>query len=121
MRRLISTLLLTAASCVSAQPGQARPVTLACSDSVDMYAPGYKVVVDSRSMTVKIIKPNGLLAGQHAYQITSVNNASDGGYVVTASGRVLNSRIQVMVSSDEKWVAYTDALTDQLFATDYCQ
>lgn len=120
MQRVAILFLTTVAICISAGPGQARPVRLTCSDSVDLYASPYTVIVNSKSMTVQIIKPDGPLAGQHAYQISNVNTASDGGYVVTANGRVLNSKIQVMVSADEKWVAYTDALTNQLYATDNC-
>lgn len=120
MRGITKTFVLTFAACILSGAGQARPVTLTCSDSVDLYAHPYTVVVDSKNMTVQIIKATGPLAGRHSYPITQVNSASDGGYVVTANGRVLNSRIQVMVSADEKWVDYSDALTNQAFTMDYC-
>lgn len=120
MRRMIKSFLLTAAICIPAGAGQARPVTLTCSDSGDLYAQAYKVLVNSKSLTVQIIKSDGPLAGRNAFQITKVNKASDGGFVVTASGRVLNAEIQVMVSPNEKWVGYTDAFTNRLYATDYC-
>jgi hypothetical protein len=120
MRDLTRIILFAAVVGVLPASAQARPVRMSCSSSVDLYADPYSVIVDSKNMTVQIIKSEGPLSGRHAYQITGVNTASDNGYVVTADGRLFNSKIQVMVSNDEKWVSYSDALTNQAYSTDYC-
>lgn len=113
------TLLLIAMACMCAESGQARPVKLTCSSSVDLYAQPYTVVVDAKTLTVQIINAPGLLAGRRSYRVTQASSASDGGYVVAASGR-LHAQIQVMVSPDENWVEYMDAFTNRPFAVDYC-
>lgn len=111
--------LLIAAACVVGGTAQARPVTLTCTSSVDLYAQPYTVVVNAKALTVQISKSGGPLAGRRSYRITQADSASDGGYVVTASGS-LPPQIQIMVSPQEKWVEYLDAFTDRPYATDYC-
>jgi hypothetical protein len=118
MRRIRTFLLLAAAS-LSAGSTQAGPVTLTCSSSVNLYAQPYMVVRDSKAMTVHVIKTSGPLAGRRSYRITQAGSAAEGGYLVTASGR-LHSQILVMVSPEEKWVEYMDVFTHLPFATDYC-
>lgn len=116
----VKRLFLIATACLLAGwEGQARPVTLTCSSSVNLYAQPYTLVVDSKAMTVQIVNASGLLAGRRSYRVTLADNASDGGYVVTARGR-LHSQIQVMVGPEEKWVEYMDAFTNRSYAVDYC-
>jgi hypothetical protein len=117
--KVTKTFLLIAVACMLTGKGEARPVTLTCNSSVNLYAQPYSVVVNSKALTIQIIDASGPLAGRRLYRISNADNASDGGYTVTASGR-LQSQIQVMVSPDEKWIEYLDAFTNRPYAVDYC-
>ena len=105
---------------VATETALARSTRLTCRDSVNLYASPYAVVIDSQNLTLQINKTTGALAGRNAFPIEQVETDSDG-FVVTARGRALNAAIKVAVSPDDKWISYTDALTDRSFTIDYCR
>lgn len=71
-------------------------------------------------MTINVNKSSGIFAGRNTYRIVQIEPESDG-FSVTARKDALNSTIKVSVAVNEKWIAYTDFLTDRPFTIDYCQ
>lgn len=99
---------------------QARPIKLTCRDTGNLYERPYSVMIDPQSMTIKVNKTAGAISGNRAYPIVQIEPDSVG-FSLTARGQALNSAIKVSVDVDQKWIAYTDALTDRPFAIDYCR
>ena len=97
----------------------AKPVTLICSDTDDLYAPPYRVTLDSNTLKLTIAKNNHFGDEVESYTIDDVQN-QDGLFVVTATGTILNSHI-VVIATGRKQISYTDAYTNRPLATDYCK
>lgn len=114
------TRFAVAVALLFAGSAQARPIKLTCRDTGNLYLRPYAVMIDPQSMTIKINRMAGPFAGRQSYPIVQIEPDSDG-FSVMARGRALNSAIKILVAVDEKWIAYTDALTDRPFAIDYCR
>ena len=97
----------------------AKPVTLICSDTDDLYAPPYRVTLDSNTLKLTIAKNSHFGDEVESYTIDDVQN-QDGLFVVTATGTILNSHI-VVIATGRKQISYTDAYTNRPLATDYCK
>lgn len=103
---------------VSFYQASAKPVTLICSDTDDLYAPAYSVRLDSNTLKLTISKNSHLGDEVESYTIDNVEN-HNGLFVVTATGTLLNSHI-VVIATGKKQISYTDAYTNRPLATDYC-
>lgn len=120
MKTNLKIALLLALASTLAETASARPIRLTCRDTGNLYERPYRVSVDAHSMTINVNKSSGVLAGGNTYRIVQIEPESDG-FSVTARKDVLNSTIKVSVAVDEKWIAYTDILTDRPFTIDYCR
>lgn len=97
----------------------AKPVTLICSETDDLYAPPYLVTLDSNTLKLTITKNNHFGDEVESYTVEDVEN-QNGLFVVTATGAILNSHI-VVIATGRKQISYTDAYTNRPLATDYCK
>jgi hypothetical protein len=97
-----------------------KPVVLHCSDTDDLYALPYTVILDANALTITIIRTGDLMPTEkQQYRIENVQN-ENGEFSLTASNSLLNSHINVIASGD-KQIIYTDFLTNRPMAVDRCK
>ncbi|MBM3574775.1 MAG: hypothetical protein FJX39_03525 [Alphaproteobacteria bacterium] len=106
-------------SLIASNIAEAKPVTLICSETDDLYAPPYRVTLDSNTLKLTITKNSHFGDEVESYTINDVQN-ENGLFVVTATGAILNSHI-VVIATGRKQISYTDAYTNRPLATDYCK
>jgi hypothetical protein len=118
-RNLLKYLFVMVCLLFSSHLAAAKPVTLICSETDDLYAPPYRVTLDSNTLKLTITKNNHFGDEVESYTIDDVEN-ENGLFVVTATGAILNSHI-VVIATGRKQISYTDAYTNRPLATDYCK
>ncbi len=112
--RRLAGLLVLAAAAGGAGGAAAKPITLSCQHSDNVYAAPYTVRIDARNAAL-VIDDDGR---SDVHAIDSVRDQK-GDRQVTASGKLLDSHI-VVILSGRKQLWYTDSFTDRVFAIDYC-
>jgi hypothetical protein len=120
MTRKSARALIIAFALLLPEVAQSRPITLTCNNSENLYGRPYKVLVDSRTLTLQVSRPGRPFGGSTSYAIQQIEPDSDG-FSIRARGRALNSQIRVVITADSRWIEYTDAFTNRTFAMDYCQ
>ncbi len=118
-RNLLKYLFAIVFLLFSSHLAAAKPVTLICSETDDLYTPPYRVTLDSNTLKLTITKNNHFGDEVESYTIDDVQN-ENGLFVVTATGTILNSHI-VVIATGRKQISYTDAYTNRPLATDYCK
>ncbi|MBM3562432.1 MAG: hypothetical protein FJX16_03685 [Alphaproteobacteria bacterium] len=112
---LAAASLAVATAVVFLNSAQARPLTLLCRHSDNLYAVPYAVSYFPLSSTLAITD-NGRTDEYGVEDITRDN----GGYIIQAYGKLLNARI-TLITSVPRQILYSGAFTNDVFAIDYCR
>lgn len=100
-------------------PSLGMQTLIKCTENDDLYSPPYQVLVDSRSMQLRMTKSNAISSDEElTYQIQDINKAGDA-IVIKASRRTIGSAI-VLSLSPKPQLTYMDLFTDRPISTDYC-
>ncbi|QGM99196.1 hypothetical protein [Methylocystis parvus] len=110
----LAGLIVIAAIAGAPERADARPITLSCQHSDNVYAAPYTVRIDANNAML-VINDDGRT---DVYPIESVKDQK-GDRQVTAAGKLLDSHVTVSLSG-KKQLWYADAFTDRVFAIDYC-
>ncbi|AZG76690.1 hypothetical protein [Methylocystis rosea] len=112
---IAAALLAVATASVFANSAQAKPLTLLCRHSDNLYAAPYMVAYSPISSTLAIVDDGRT----DAYAVEDVAK-ENGGYVIQAYGKLLNAHI-TLITSLPRQILYSGAFTNDVFAIDYCR